>query len=286
MKVLFCYSEAMPHIQSVTSISHAGIRALNEDRVLVDEKQQVFGVFDGASSLNKYLSPDNKTGAYIAASIAADTFANTGQALKEAALEASDNIEKAHQEAGVDITSNVNRFGTTAAVVRVMEDKVELLQVGDSVILVIYSDGHAEVPLGYHDHDLDVMRNWRRLADSGAKGIRDIVADDVVKLRASANSAYGMLNGDNKVAEFIRTKTISLKKVSAILLLSDGMYIPKEDPEADENWNAYAELYLQGGLDNIYATVREIEKTDPDLIRYPRYKLHDDASGIGIDLQV
>lgn len=268
----------------VSSISHAGIRPLNEDSVLVNEGRSIFGVFDGASSLDSYLSADGKTGAYIAAHIAADTFNQTDKDLKETALKTNENIEKAHEEAGIDVSNNVNRFGTTAAVVRIRDSKAELLQIGDSIILIIYKDGHTDVPLGYHDHDLEVMRKWRRLADSGAKGIRDIVADDVVELRKSANSAYGMLNGDQKATEFIKTTTIDLADVAAIILLTDGMYIPKEDPEADEDWNNYAELYKQGGLDGIYSTVRKIEKTDPELTKYPRYKLHDDASGVAIDI--
>jgi serine/threonine protein phosphatase PrpC len=271
-------------MKKVTKLTHRGVRPLNEDKILADERRGVFGVFDGASSLDSYISADGKTGAYIAAGIAADTFARAGKGLRAKAMEANDNIEKAHEKAGIDIRKNINRFGTTAAVIKIGDNKAELLQIGDSVAVVMYKDGHVAVPLGYHDHDLDIMRQWRNHADNGAKSIRNIVADDVIKLRESANSLYGMLNGDEKVAGFIKTMLIDLKDVAAILLLTDGMYIPKADPEADEDWNYYAKLYRQGGLDRIYKTVRDIEKSDPDLVKYPRYKLHDDASGVAIEL--
>jgi serine/threonine protein phosphatase PrpC len=275
--------EAMAMIRKITHITHTGIRDLNEDKVLVNQAQKVFGVFDGASSLDSYLSDDGKTGAYIAASIAADAFANTVENIKDTAIIANNHIEEAHLNAGVDLTRNVNRFGTTAAVIKVAKDHVDLLQVGDSVILLLYKNGHSEAPLGYHDHDIQVMREWRQLADSGASNIRDIVADDVIKLRESANIAYGMLNGDKRLRNFLKTGRSSLKDVTTILLLTDGMFIPKADPDAAENWEEYARLYQQKGLEGIYALVRNKELSDPGLIKYPRYKLHDDASAVAID---
>lgn len=252
--------------------------------MLVNETKKIFGVFDGASSLGNYLSLNGKTGAYIASNIASETFAFTDKNLKQTALEANSNIEKIHQEAGIDLGSNINRFGTTAAVVRLRDDKAELLQIGDSVIIFIYKDGHTDVPLGYHDHDLDVMRHWRKLADNGVREIRQSIKNDLLKLREEANSVYGLLNGDSKARSFIKIKTVNIENVATILVLTDGMYIPKENPESDEDWHYIAKLYREGGLDKIYETVRQIEETDPGLIKYPRYKIHDDASGVAIDI--
>ncbi|MEK9196663.1 MAG: protein phosphatase 2C domain-containing protein [Patescibacteria group bacterium] len=273
----------MVKIKKITQLSHSGIRPLNEDKVLVDEQAGVFGVFDGASSLDSYLSPDGKTGAYIASNIAADTFMGAEESLEKTALLANKNIEDIHKKAGVDVTKSASRFATTVAVIRINEDEVELLQMGDSIVLVVYKDGRVDVPLGYHDHDVDIMRLWRQLADEGRTNIRDIVADDVIKLRESANIAYGSLNGDEKVKNFLKTTTINAQDIATIIILTDGMYIPKTDPESVEPWDYYAQLYQEGGLDKIYNTVREIENSDPDLIKYPRYKIHDDASAVAIE---
>ena len=62
------------------------------------------------------------------------------------------------------------------------------------------------------------------------------------------------------------------------------MFIPKADPDAEEDWDYYGRLYLEGGLDKMYDAVREKENSDPESIKYPRYKLHDDATAIAIDL--
>lgn len=274
----------MSTIKNVATLSQIGIRSLSEDRVLANEQLGLFGVFDGASSLNKFTTPDGKTGGYIAASIAMETFQTSSGNLLSAALQANRNIEATYKKLGVEIDSPVDRFSTTASVVKINENTVDLLQIADSVIIVIYKDGHAEVPLGYHDHDLDVMRTWRTLADSGATDIRKIVADDVIELRRQANTTYGMLNGDARSKDFIATSTLDLSNIATIILLTDGMYLPKENPEQDEDWNEYARLYKKGGLQRIYDTVRELELSDPKLSKYPRYKMHDDASAVAIDL--
>lgn len=275
----------MVQIKQVTRLSEIGINILNEDVVLVNENTQLFGVFDGATSLNRFKTTDGKTGGYIAAHIAAETFASTDLSLKEIAFEANMAIDECYESYGVIIRSNVDRFNTTAAAIKIHGDSAELLQVADSIIIFIYEDGRVEVPLGYHDHDIDVMRKWRALADEGWVNIREILIEDIIGLRKSANTnGFGSMNGQPEMEDFIHSKTVSLDGVSTILILTDGMYLPKEDPDADENWMEYARLYGEGGLQKIYTTVRGIEDSDPHQTKYPRYKMHDDASGIAIDL--
>jgi len=158
------------------------------------------------------------------------------------------------------------------------------LQVGDSIVLTIHTAGHTSAPLGYHDHDLALMRKWKKLAGEGVSHIRDKINDDVIQLRKSANVSYGMINGDEKVRDFLQTTTIDLDDIAVILLITDGLFIPKADPDAEEDWDYYGRLYLEGGLDKMYDTVCKKENSDPELTKYPRYKLHDDASGIAITL--
>jgi len=268
---------------NTTSINEIGIRNINEDCILVDETKQIFGVFDGASSLVPYTSPDGKTGGYLAASTAADTFAKSSSGLKTAALEANDQIEKVQSDAGIDLSKNVNRFGTTAAVVKINDNTADLLQVGDSIIIVIDTKGNATVPLGYVDQDIIAMRKWRRLADEGVENIRELVLDDARKQREEANIGYGALNGDALLKDHIRIITLPLDNIATILLLTDGMFLPKADPDAEEKWSEYATYYQQSGLIGLFEVVRSTEKDDPTLTKYPRFKLHDDSSGIALD---
>lgn len=275
----------MSKVVKVSQISKNGVRKLNEDAVLVNKSDNVFAIFDGASSLVPYTSDDGKTGAYIAAHTAAELFKKSHASLMAAAIDANNAIEEIHKEAGIDVTHNLNRFGTTAIALKIANGVAELLSIGDSVAIFIYEDGSVKLPIEYHDHDIEIMRQWRHLADEGAKDIRQLINDDLLVLREAANSTYGSLNGDKRAERFMRTATVNLNGVRHILLLSDGMYLPKSDPDAEEDWERIARLYAEGGLEKILDEVRELEDSDPDLIKYPRYKLHDDASGIAIDLK-
>ena len=273
----------MTLITRITQLSEKGVRPLNEDTVLINKSSGIFGIFDGASSLDSFLSADKKTGAYIASHIAHDVFLKSKQSLINT-LQATDiAIEEAHRINHIDITNSANRFNTTAAVVKIRDDVAELLQVGDSIILVVTKDGQVTVPLDYDDRDLALMRKWRKLADQGRTNIRQLIANDVIELRKLGNKTYGTLNGDGKATSFSQSMTVELKNIATILILSDGMFIPKADPGADEDWKLCAKLYREGGLRKLYETVRNIEKSDPDLIQYPRFKLHDDASGVAIE---
>lgn len=270
-------------VRRINSLSKIGVQLLNEDAILLDNTSGIFGVFDGASSLDAHLLSTKKTGGYIASHAAADIFSQPHNNLTEALESANKHIDSIQKDMEINTSDIARRFSTTAAVVKITQDQAELLQIGDSIIIVIHKDGRAEVPLGYHDHDRGIMRTWRKLADEGKKNIRQLVAKDIVQLRRSANSAYGTLNGDSTMNKFVKTSSINLHDMASILIITDGMFIPKADSGSTDDWNNYVQLYREGGLDKIYSIVRERERSDPELTLYPRYKRHDDASGIAID---
>lgn len=130
------------------------------------------------------------------------------------------------------------------------------------------------------------MLEWQRLVKSGLKidEIRPLVRPMTITKRRQVNETYGTMNGDTRAKNFALYATIPIEDIKHILLLTDGMYIPKEDPAAEEDWQQYADIFLEGGLRGLFNTVRSLESSDPDVTRYPRYKLHDDASGVAISL--
>ena len=84
----------------MSSISDKGVGRINEDVLLIAEP--VFGVFDGATSLNEYVTSDGKTGGFLAASIARDVFSREYESLMDAAHEANTTLREAMVAAGVD----------------------------------------------------------------------------------------------------------------------------------------------------------------------------------------
>lgn len=270
----------------VQTFSEQGVRD-NEDTYVVDESSGLFAVFDGASSLVPYRSPDGKTGARVAAEISRDIFAASPQEdLVTLALQCNQAIEAKHLELGIDVSTKRGRFSCTVAAVQIHGDVAYLLQNADSLIVAKLRDGSITLPIGYHDADLPIMKKWRQFADEGRSDIRKLVDTDILALRerSNADEGHGVLNGDPDAAHFLKTATLPLADITALLILTDGMFLPKEDPESEEDWKTCFELCESGGLMHLYNTVRDLENTDPNLTRYPRYKLHDDATGIYITM--
>lgn len=268
-------------ITGIQTAYYQGSGVINEDELLING--DLFAVFDGSSSLLKFQSPDGKTGGKIAAETARLVFETNQGSLRELALSANRKIHEQETAAGIDLSSKDSLWATTAAAVRIGLSQIELLQVADSLILVITSDGKVSPPLGYRDHDLPVMRKWRQLADRGEKNIWDRLNSDIIGLRQTANVGYGVLNGEDDAAAFIQTTTIERQGIESILLFTDGLLIPGEDPDAPEDWEKYADIYRRLGLDGLVQHVRGLEDSDPQQTKFPRYKPHDDIAAIAID---
>jgi len=267
----------------VEFLSEQGVRE-NEDTFIVDEKSGLFAVFDGASSLVPFAGQTNKTGARIAAETARDIFTSTTGSLLERCMVTNTAIDQIHLSHHIDTSDPVNRFACTVAAVQIRNDSVDLVQCGDTLIIVEDKGGTVTVPLRYDDADQPIMQKWRCLANQNCTNIRERVDEDVIALRRDANKTYGVLNGDPSVRNFLKIDKISRSAVASILILSDGSFIPKEDPATEENWAEHVQLCKEVGLKGLLQKVRDMEKSDPCSIRYPRYKLHDDATGIFIQL--
>jgi hypothetical protein len=62
------------------------------------------------------------------------------------------------------------------------------------------------------------------------------------------------------------------------------MIPPKEDPSAPDDLSGLVHWYLEGGLSNVRDRIREIEASDPNCWKYPRYKKSDDIAAIAIKI--
>lgn len=272
---------------SVEQLSEKGVRD-NEDALLVDQDAGLFAVFDGASALVPFRSPDGKTGARIAAETARDSFMeHPEESLRALAQAANIAIQSQHLRYGIDLSDPVNRFSCTLAAAQIRDGVLAIMQNADSLVLVKDVEGNVSVPLGYTDHDLPIMTRWKELADQGRTDMRAVLDRDILALRERANTpdGYGVLNGDPAAIEACKLTSIALGTVASVLILTDGLFLPKEDPGAEDKWSQYFDICEERGLQGLLQTVRSIEKTDPELKVFPRYKIHDDATGIYLKLK-
>jgi serine/threonine protein phosphatase PrpC len=248
-------------------------------------KDNTFGVFDGFDSLSKFTDKNGRTGGLIAAEIARNEFSNINKSLMGLLLDANKRIKEKTSSFKIDTNNKRNIWGTTAAVIKVEKDSFEWIQIGDSLIFVIYKDNNFRLLVEDYDHDKEILEIWRKLANQKKENIRKIIDNDLAELRKRMNKSYGVLNGDRNIIDFIKKGKENLKDVKHILLFTDGLIIPKQNPSGGENWNTFVKLFLDGGLENISDFVRALEKGDPKCWQYPRFKQYDDIAAISVSFK-
>lgn len=263
----------------INSIFNPGVS--DEDAILLDDN--IFGVFDGAKANNlEYMSPEGKTGGQLAAEIVCDTFSKNEGSLSELALEATQAIQKAMDSAGVDSSDKANRWNSGAAIVRVNEDTFEWLNVSDCLILVIFNDGSFKLLVTDYDHDERELVAWKKLAERKVKDPRIDLHESFLETRRKANITWSSFNGEEAVMDHLNSGEESLEHVKHIVLLTDGLIIPKKDPTHPDDFDTFVKLFLEGGLKHVLQYVRTIEKADPNCWEYPRFKVHDDITAISL----
>lgn len=266
----------------ITDVIHEkGSGRINEDSISLNGN--LFGVFDGATSLTRNTFENDKTGGFLASSIARDTFMESQEPLPFLAHKANTAIYKKMLENGVNISDKSDLWSTSCAVVRIKDDHIEWVQTGDSLLLLIHEDGSFHIPITDYDHDRETLLMWKNLAGSaGEKKIFDLLIDQIRKIRTEMNVTYGVLNGEADYARFLNIGKIPKDQVKHILLFTDGLFLPSKNPDQEPDFQTFVSIFLSGGLKALRDHVRDIERTDPDCRIFPRFKPHDDIAAISI----
>ncbi len=264
----------------IEHIHEKGSGQMNEDVLHVGK--ELFGVFDGATSLDRSLFQQGVTGGRIAAETACRVFAGNGSSLVELARTANREIYDEMVAHGVDCSRREQLWSTSAAVVRIKDDSLEWVQAGDSYVLFLYRDGSYRVPVRVPDHDYETLSMWKRVARQSQVNISCAVAHQIKKTRMEMNRSYGVLNGEPAGQRFLHRGTELLAPVEEILLFTDGLSIPSETPARTRCFDGLVACYRRLGLEGLKVHIREIEATDPQCRRFPRFKCHDDIAAISI----
>lgn len=271
--------EELP-VYSVESIFEKGSADLNEDIILQDGN--VFGVFDGATSLYHDDLPAGVTGGRIAAQTAADSFRLGTGDLVSRAEHANREIGAAAGQDRLAGAAKFRRWCTSAAVVSLEDGFFDYCQIGDSLIMVVRNDGSSSLLTPDTAHDRETLRLWKNSRAPAGAAIHEFLSGQILAVRSEMNVTYGVLNGEPEAMRFLQYGRESLDDVSAILLFTDGLFLPKEDPDQASDWSLFADLYREGGLHAVHERVRSLEQTDPDCRQYPRFKRHDDIAAIAV----
>ena len=267
----------------VDTIYEKGSSEINEDRLLVGS--DLYGVFDGATSIDSRKLIRGTTGGALAAQIAKETFLASEAGLFDAAVDANRRIRLAQVGAGLNVNARHTLWTTSMAVVQILGDKLEYCQTGDALIVLLYEDGSSHFLTPEVDIDRETMVLWQKLnsnTKSEKSSIYTALNQQIRKVRLQMNREYGVLNGEPEAVDFIHHGTQSLVGVTDILLFTDGLYLPKTDPVELSDWTTFIDLYQRESLEGIRDKIRFMQNSDPELTIYPRFKLHDDIAAIAL----
>jgi serine/threonine protein phosphatase PrpC len=267
----------------VVTLTQQGGSKKNEDNILVSDR--VYGVFDGATSFVSMPVKSEYTGGFLASKIAAQTFGEGFASLRDAAIVANNRIWDAMMQAGVDTSDKLSLWSTSLCVVKLHEKSFEWAQIGDSILVVIFRDGSYKILVEEYDHDERDLSEWKRRVEAGETQVFESMKEEFFyDTRRGMNepNGYGILNGEEVFEEYLLEGEESLEDVAHILLFSDGMFFPSEDPSTPDDIERIVQTFLKYGVEGWHGAIRAEEESDPDCKKYPRLKKSDDASVIAI----
>jgi len=268
----------------IEHILEKGSGQVNEDRLVVGKN--IFGVFDGATSLGGPASSTlpgwPETGGSLAAAIARDTFAQNHYPLARLGQSANNAILERMKASGMDLNRPETAWSTSAAVVRLVENRLEWFKTGDAQILLLNNDGSHRVVAERADHDFETLMMFKKAENNTLSN--PVLKRQVLKVRSGMNKRYGVLNGDPKAMDFADSGRIYLDRVNTVLLFTDGLTLPGPVPSPQKDFSTLINTYRKLGLSGLHQQIRTMERQDPDRRQFPRFKCHDDIAAIAIKL--
>lgn len=280
---------------NIEKVYERGIGLENEDYYVINNDLQIYGVLDGATSLNKR---------GFGGRLASETLGNHFEINSEE-VDLWKLLKKGNEELGIlhlqrygvktyDEISKIDRSTTGLAVVKIGIDKIDFVQCGDCMLLGENEDG--EVILFSEDklYDLDKCSLLKLEEIYARKGKIDRFEDDevlevLIKNRNLFNTenGYPIVDGSDECLSYIVNKTIDKKGLKRLLLLSDGLMLPFESTENvsnEEIWKATGAYVFHNGLDSLLKLITHLEESDSECTKYKRFKKHDDKTGLLIEL--
>ena len=208
------------------------------------------------------------------------------------------------------------RLGLPACVVTVMEydpasRMLHWAHAGDTSLMVAYEDGRVEIPTNPDGADFDsaIKKTALTLRSYNPNmSFRELMKQpEVQKLNLNSGIRHnfvdkhglpqprqgiGVVNGMSELRYFVKTGSVSMDGALFALVMTDGLEWPADQREAfspsaedaearrQERLQSMATRIAEHGPAGYLAFLRDAEENDPDHNQYPRFKTHDDATGV------
>lgn len=246
----------------------------NQDRYVIGEN--FAAVLDGATSVAGDRSHDP---GWFAQQLA-DSLARTipeGGPLAEHVEHAIRDVRDAHSlQTDTAPTS-------TIAIARWASASVETYVLGDSPAVIVHPDGSASV---HTDERLAAVAVGQRATYrsnlAAGHGYGGQHRQTLLELQAeqaeqrNRPGGYWIAGTDPSAAQHGITATTPTHEVAALILASDGVALERH-PNA-ESWAELCAGVQRHGPDSVLRQIHDVEDTDPDGLRWPRSKPHDDKT--------
>ncbi len=226
---------------NVMSVEHiqkkSPVKKECEDAFILNEEASIYGVLDGATPLVCFEDEAGHNGAYLAAQIFKNKMEQLkgGEGLTKAVEDANLHLKDEMERYAVQTDLGEERWSTCVAVVKVMDDHIHYVQLGDSMVLVEDEDGIFTVVTT--DSVKGISERAKRKRAEGRKGGEEIPPESYYDIRmnklrynrrlANVEGGYTVANGMPEVMDFLDQGVIDRKGIQSLLLISDGLFHPE-----------------------------------------------------------
>lgn len=257
------------------------------------EAPRAVWVLDGVTGINdRLLLPGESDAAWfveqVQEALPALLSAAPDRPAKDLVVALVHELEKRQSAAWLDERGADGRETPAAsfALVRLLGDHIEIIRLGDCLVLLESRDGTVRVM----DHPvLEQMEADTRqtILDLRAAGMTDpkaILQHMMPKLRAgrsqrNRSDGYGVLASEQSCVALMHVDRIPANIVRRILLVSDGYYRLVDHYGVMNDQELLRETDRRGAV-ALLRQLRGIEAADPLGSEYPRLKLRDDATAL------
>ncbi|MBW5470765.1 hypothetical protein GPJ61_23400 [Brevibacillus formosus] len=281
-------------IMKLECISMKGSGKSNEDAYVIQQVKHVYAVIDGITSLIPYESAAGQTGGAIAAELVKKQLEAMPEdvALHDFLGTINEALQEEMRQSGIDLEKKEALWGAACAVVHVGDAHIEYAQLGDCMIFAVYDDDMVRPLTHTQVSHLEqaALAKWEEGINEGLctrTELHERCMDILIHNRYQANGpgGYGVLNGDAACRDFIEYGRMNRVGVKALVLVTDGLFMPRALGGAQPRWEETVLPIVHKGLQRYTDELIALENNDPECIRYIRFKKSDDKTGMILYLQ-
>lgn len=253
-------------------------KSVSEDAIVLNEKINVYGVFDGATPLMPFTDENGRNGAYLASNLFKDYFFRlyrSNLSLVEGITAANRMLKEQMETYQVDQEKYEELWSTCAAIVKIEKDgTISYAQLGDCMIIAEFHNGMIKALT--EDTVKGISKRaklWREEQRKNGVNLPDEeyfkeIPHQLIFNRSLANkpNGYSVANGKEEVVNFIQNGQEKVSEIKTLLMLSDGLFHPYESIEVT------FKRIKQTSIEEYALELEQFEKEN--------HIRHDDKSGI------